>query len=103
MFDAGFWELLVVLTIVLLVLGPERLPGFVSSVGRMIGRARSLATGLRMQMERELKQDAVTTPPAEPTGAEPAAGTPVGTPSRESPPTRPDAGAKTGAKPDGQE
>jgi sec-independent protein translocase protein TatB len=53
-FDVGFWELLFVLTLALLVLGPDKLPGAVSSVGRWLGRARVLARGLKMQIEREL-------------------------------------------------
>ena len=54
MFDVGFWELLFVLTLALLVLGPDKLPGAVSNVGRWLGRARVLARGLKMQIEREL-------------------------------------------------
>ena len=53
MFDVGFWELTFLATLALLVLGPDKLPGVVSSVGRMLGRARALARGLKMQMERE--------------------------------------------------
>jgi len=56
MFDVGFWELTLLATLALLVLGPEKLPGLVSSVGRMMGRARSLARGLKMQIEREMNQ-----------------------------------------------
>jgi len=53
-FDVGFWELLFVLTLALLVLGPDKLPGVVSTAGRWLGRARVLARGLRTQIEREL-------------------------------------------------
>lgn len=56
MFDVGFWELTLLATLALLVLGPERLPAVVSSIGRMMGRARSLARGLKMQIEREMNQ-----------------------------------------------
>lgn len=56
MFDVGFWELTLLATLALLVIGPERLPGMVSTVGRMMGRARSLARGLKMQIEREMNQ-----------------------------------------------
>jgi sec-independent protein translocase protein TatB len=55
-FDVGFWELTFLATLALLVLGPDKLPGVVTSVGRMLGRARSLARGLKMQMEREMNQ-----------------------------------------------
>ncbi|MGI9263540.1 MAG: Sec-independent protein translocase protein TatB [Gammaproteobacteria bacterium] len=54
MFDVGFWELLFILTLALLVLGPDKLPGVVSTAGRWLGRARVLARGLRTQIEREL-------------------------------------------------
>lgn len=56
MFDVGFWELTLLATLGLLVLGPERLPGVVTSIGRMMGKARSLARGLKMQIEREMNQ-----------------------------------------------
>ena len=56
MFDVGFWEFTLLATLALLVLGPERLPGAGSSIGRMMGRARSLARGLKMQIEREMNQ-----------------------------------------------
>ena len=56
MFDVGFWELTFLATLALLVLGPDKLPGVVTSVGRMLGRARSLARGLKMQIEREMNQ-----------------------------------------------
>ena len=56
MFDVGFWELTFLATLALLVLGPDKLPGVVNSVGRMLGRARGLARSLKMQMEREMHQ-----------------------------------------------
>ena len=71
MFDIGFWELLFVLTIGLLVLGPDRLPSLVSTVGRWLGRARVLARGLKMQIEREFDQPVTTTPPSRPNTPKP--------------------------------
>jgi sec-independent protein translocase protein TatB len=59
-FDVGFWELLFVLTLALLVLGPDKLPGAVSAAGRWMGRARVLARGLKMQIERELDKPVTT-------------------------------------------
>lgn len=56
MFDVGFWELTLIAMLALLVLGPDRLPGVVNNIGRMLGRARSLARGLKMQIEREMNQ-----------------------------------------------
>lgn len=68
MFDVGFWELTLLAALGLMVLGPERLPGLVANIGRMMGRARSLARGLKMQIEREMNQatNLDTTPKARP-------------------------------------
>jgi sec-independent protein translocase protein TatB len=64
-FDVGFWELLFIFTLALLILGPDKLPGVVSTVGRWTGRARALARGLRLQIEREMAEDqTVQRPPA---------------------------------------
>jgi len=78
-FDVGFWELTLIATLALLVLGPDKLPAVVNSVGRMLGRARSLARGLKMQIEREMNQAATVTPKPKPrpgpasTGSNPTA------------------------------
>jgi len=53
MFDIGFWELLVVAVIALIVVGPDRLPGLVRTTGRWLGRARHYAGLLRDEFERE--------------------------------------------------
>lgn len=57
MFDAGFTEMLVVAIIALLVLGPERLPGAVRTVGLTIGRIKRGFADVRSQVERELGTD----------------------------------------------
>ena len=54
MFDIGFWELALILGMGLLILGPERLPGLVSNIGRWIGKARRTANFLRRQLEEEI-------------------------------------------------
>lgn len=53
MFDIGFFELVIVFIIGLLVLGPERLPKAVRSVGLWTGRARTTLSNLKSEMERE--------------------------------------------------
>lgn len=53
MFDMGFFELLVVFVIALLVVGPERLPKVVKQLGYWAGRARSTFSNLRYELERE--------------------------------------------------
>lgn len=57
MFDIGFWELLVVAVIGLLVLGPERLPGAVRTTTLWINRLRRSFTDLKREIEREVGAD----------------------------------------------
>ncbi|MCS4505082.1 Sec-independent protein translocase protein TatB [Arhodomonas aquaeolei] len=53
MFDVGFWELLIIGVIALIVVGPERLPGLARTVGLWVGRARATFYSLRDEIERE--------------------------------------------------
>ncbi|HEX2492918.1 MAG TPA: Sec-independent protein translocase protein TatB [Steroidobacter sp.] len=53
MFEVGFTEIVLILGIALLVLGPEKLPGLAQKVGRWSGRARAMARQLRAQLEHE--------------------------------------------------
>lgn len=57
MFDVGFWELVLLAGVALLVLGPEKLPKAASTVGRWAGQARTLARGLQTQIRRELERE----------------------------------------------
>ena len=57
MFEVGFTEIILIVGLALLVLGPEKLPGLVNKVGRWTGRARSMARQLRMQLEHEVTLD----------------------------------------------
>lgn len=57
MFDVGFAELLVLAVIAMVVVGPERLPGVLRTVGKTVGQARRFMTGLQNQIEQEVKLD----------------------------------------------
>ncbi len=57
MFEIGFWELVLVAVIVLIVAGPERLPGIARTLGRWAGRAKATAAAIRTEFERELATD----------------------------------------------
>ena len=59
MFDIGFPELLLVSVITLLVLGPERLPEALRSLGLWLGRARRSFTRVKTEIEREIGMDEV--------------------------------------------
>ena len=54
MFEVGFTEIILILGIALLVLGPERLPKLANQVGRWAGRARAMARQLRQQLDEEV-------------------------------------------------
>jgi Tat protein translocase TatB subunit len=54
MFEVGFTEIVLIVGLALLVLGPEKLPGLVNKIGRWTGRARSMARQLRTQLEHEV-------------------------------------------------
>src|SRR5262245_31228719 len=55
MFEVGFTEIILILGIALLVLGPEKLPKLANQVGRWAGRARAMARQLRAQLDEEVE------------------------------------------------
>lgn len=57
MFDMGFFELLLIAIVSLLVIGPERLPETVRSVGLWIGRLKRSLSETRTEIERQIGAD----------------------------------------------
>jgi len=55
MFDIGFFELLVVGVIALLVLGPERLPLAARTCGLWVGRLRRTVGSIQNEIREELR------------------------------------------------
>jgi sec-independent protein translocase protein TatB len=55
MFDVGFWELVVLFGLGLMVLGPERMPKVASQLGRWAGQARRMARNLTSQIQNEIE------------------------------------------------
>lgn len=55
MFDIGFWELVLIAVIGLVVLGPERLPVAVRSVARWVRTFRAMAASVQNELNQELK------------------------------------------------
>jgi sec-independent protein translocase protein TatB len=80
MFEVGFTEILLILGLALLVLGPEKLPGLAEKVGRWTGRARAMARQLRTQLEQEVNLEEMArsrpmqAPPPPPDVSPPPAG-----------------------------
>jgi len=52
MFDPGFFELIVICIVALVVLGPERLPGAVKTMGLWIGRLRRSFNNIKREIEQ---------------------------------------------------
>lgn len=57
MFDIGFWELLVIGVVALLVVGPERLPGVARKAGRWVGQIQRFVRNARDDIQRELEAE----------------------------------------------
>ncbi len=59
MFDIGFWELVIIAIIALIVIGPERLPQFARDAGRFVGKIRKYILNAKKELEKELELDEV--------------------------------------------
>ena len=57
MFDIGFPELVLVSVVILLVLGPERLPEALRTFGLWLGRARRSFIAIKSEVEKEIGMD----------------------------------------------
>ncbi|MBY7732804.1 Sec-independent protein translocase protein TatB [Vibrio bathopelagicus] len=55
MFDIGFWELVLISVVGLVVLGPERLPVAIRSISKFVGQAKSMANSVKDELSHELK------------------------------------------------
>ncbi len=55
MFDIGFWEILLIGVLALVVLGPERLPGAMRSTLKTIRSVRNGASGFKEEVEHQLR------------------------------------------------
>lgn len=55
MFDIGFWELMLIALLGLLVLGPERLPGALRAMQRGISTVRSYGSKVQAELNHELR------------------------------------------------
>ena len=57
MFDVGFWEMLLLLALGLIILGPKKLPAIALKIGNYIGKARTLVNSFSRQMRQEIELD----------------------------------------------
>lgn len=55
MLDFGFMEILLVCVVALVVLGPEKLPRLVRTLGQWVGRGRAMMKQVQGQLENEAR------------------------------------------------
>lgn len=55
MFDMGFWELMLIGILSLIVLGPERMPTAIRTVRDWISSARKFSEGVKTELKEELR------------------------------------------------
>lgn len=59
MFDIGFWELLLIAVVALVVVGPEKLPRLVRVCGLWIGRANASLQAVKNDIAKELRAEEI--------------------------------------------
>jgi sec-independent protein translocase protein TatB len=57
MFDIGFFELLVIMIVALIVIGPERLPKVARTLGHLFGRMQRYVNDVKADISREMELD----------------------------------------------
>jgi sec-independent protein translocase protein TatB len=58
-FDVGFSELMVIAVVALVVIGPERMPGFARTAGALFGRAQRYANKLKAEIQNEMDMEEI--------------------------------------------
>ena len=59
MFDIGFWELITITLIVLIMVRPENLPKFAKDAGRFLARLRNFISNAKKELAKEFKIEEV--------------------------------------------
>jgi len=57
MFDVGFFELVLIGVVALLVIGPQRLPAVARTAGLWIGRGKRLINSVKSDIEQEIRAE----------------------------------------------
>ncbi|MCP3871352.1 MAG: twin-arginine translocase subunit TatB [Gammaproteobacteria bacterium] len=57
MFDVGFWELMLIGLVALVVVGPERLPRLAYTAGKWLGKGRSMLSAVKSEIDKEMKSE----------------------------------------------
>jgi sec-independent protein translocase protein TatB len=57
MFDVGFFELMLIGVVALLVVGPERLPKLARTAGMWLGKGKQMINSVKADIAQEIKAD----------------------------------------------
>ena len=57
MFDIGFSELLLVMVVALVVIGPDKLPGLARTACRWVGKTQAMLRSVKAEIDRELASE----------------------------------------------
>ena len=57
MFDIGFFEIVLIFIVTLLVVGPEKLPRVARTAGLWLGKLRGFVTSVKADIDREIASD----------------------------------------------
>ena len=57
MFDIGFWELIILGLVALLVVGPERLPKLAYTAGKWLSKGRIMLNTVKDEINKEIKAE----------------------------------------------
>jgi sec-independent protein translocase protein TatB len=55
MFDVGFWELVIIALVALLVFGPEKLPTIIKELSYWFRRIQSAVSAAKLEIDHELR------------------------------------------------
>jgi sec-independent protein translocase protein TatB len=56
-FDIGFWEILLIAVVALVVVGPEKLPKLIRVTGLWVGRANASFQSIKKEISQELRAE----------------------------------------------
>jgi len=54
MFDIGFWEIIVITVVALVVVGPDEFPSLVRSIGTGLGKVRRFLSSVKSDLDYEI-------------------------------------------------
>jgi sec-independent protein translocase protein TatB len=57
MFDVGFSEIIVIVVVALIVIGPDKLPKLARTYGLLYGRAQRYISGVKQDIDRQVALD----------------------------------------------